>query len=704
MKSIKQQYIDLREGNMSQANFMRNLRMTMPQYITNVTSFDDSVRILKNKGILTEADIKMVAIEKEDIEDNIDTEEETSEDDMLSNVSVGGAEISNRANPKDGFSLGFFEEGLDESIDTDLDSLADELDTTQKETIVSIIKKMLRKGASKLNTSVPQGAPTNPKDPYDVGYDIMGGVSETLRENKLTIFGTDKAIKMLKSELRNNNVEFEIKGNKVMVDDSPKAKMAIKMVKEREGMQSIKLSESKNTLRENKDEKGKWTNTSGKSMYDQFKEIDNLNGHEVAQGIDWEMQCNPDMSKRDIVKKVIKNLKKNPIYYTMWDLSGVEGAEAEYMSKSSNPEDWQMQPLDKNMGNVVDKKLGMQPVKGIEKAKKDSDKGGETNKTIKGVELMSLIAKTVRGMKKMDATGEKMKKISVREGMESMNKINVNDEVKIDPEEIESINKPSKQVYSLPGKVNMELNSKEIYKVKSISGKDAVLVDSKGKDAGHVNMSSLIKVIDENKVAKLRERLKELIRKEIKEAAGAYGYGDAMSVDDINEVDDSNIYLVASPKKNSRELWSLFSNSENLFRAGYWKMTEEMFNRMMMPNNPSIYKFNNELWFVYTNRNGKLNVWPMNPKYKSVDVISTKNTKEEAVKDAANRAELVRADFRDSDKKLDTILNKAAGDIDSLVKQIGNDTKLGWDLYKRARVVDPSLADDLAQALNLFKK
>ena len=55
MKSIKQQYIDLMEGRMSQHNFMRSLRMTLPQYITNVTSFKDSVKILKNKGILSEA-------------------------------------------------------------------------------------------------------------------------------------------------------------------------------------------------------------------------------------------------------------------------------------------------------------------------------------------------------------------------------------------------------------------------------------------------------------------------------------------------------------------------------------------------------------------------------------------------------------------------------------------------------------------------
>jgi hypothetical protein len=54
MKSIANQYRDLKEGRMSQANFMRNLRMTMPQFVTNVTSFGDAIRILKNKSILNE--------------------------------------------------------------------------------------------------------------------------------------------------------------------------------------------------------------------------------------------------------------------------------------------------------------------------------------------------------------------------------------------------------------------------------------------------------------------------------------------------------------------------------------------------------------------------------------------------------------------------------------------------------------------------
>ena len=58
MKSIANQYRDLKEGKMTQQNFMRNLRMSMPQFITNVTSFGDAVRILKNKSILTETVIK----------------------------------------------------------------------------------------------------------------------------------------------------------------------------------------------------------------------------------------------------------------------------------------------------------------------------------------------------------------------------------------------------------------------------------------------------------------------------------------------------------------------------------------------------------------------------------------------------------------------------------------------------------------------
>ena len=54
MKNIQAQYTDLLEGKMSQANFLRNVRMQFPQYVSNVSSYEDSVKILKGKRILSE--------------------------------------------------------------------------------------------------------------------------------------------------------------------------------------------------------------------------------------------------------------------------------------------------------------------------------------------------------------------------------------------------------------------------------------------------------------------------------------------------------------------------------------------------------------------------------------------------------------------------------------------------------------------------
>jgi len=223
MKSVKQQYIDLQEGKMSQTQFLRNVRLTLPQYVTNVTSFNDSVRILKNKGILSEADTKS-------------------------------------------------SEG-----------------------------------------------------------------------------------------------------------------------------------------------EGKWKTVTGKDLYSHFKEIDNLNGQEVLAGVDYEMQKNCDLSKLEAQKIVIKNLKKNQFYYTSQNISGVEGYEIETMGSKEDAKARQMQYLEKNMSNVVDKKMGMKPVKGFENAKASSNKASkETNKSGE-IDIMSLVAKTVRGLVKMDATGEKAKKIVMKE-------------------------------------------------------------------------------------------------------------------------------------------------------------------------------------------------------------------------------------------------------------------------------------------------
>jgi hypothetical protein len=536
MKSIKQQYIDLREGRMSQANFMRNLRMTMPQYITNITSFNDSVKILKNKGILSE---------------------------MLDPTQA--EEIAKTA--------GSYKAAVDKLMDMGLSS--QEADKIANE---------------------------------------MYGEEDVSKE--------------------------EIPGDDEYMD------YEIWWVRE------DRFNESK-SLNEAKDEKTKWTNTSGKSMYDQFSEINNLNAQEVLVGIDYEREKNPELTKAAAAKIVVKNLKKNPIYYTASLMSGIEGYEAEYIGgKSAQPEAHQMQYLDKNMGNVVDKKRGMQPVKGIEKAKKDSDKGGETNKAVKGIELMSLIAKTVRGMKKMDATGEKMKKIAMKESFESWlsdkrgeemraaaasevhNGLKIGDNVKVNSEAARALDIDPKDVYKIQ-------SFRKIKPGSLMQSVDATIANDQGNtftinieylyEAGKV--ANTIFNRNANITAGLKsltkDDLMEMIREELREMADGY--------EPLSREDGSS-YVV-----NEVDIYGIAGNPE-----------EEMAARMARR--------------------------PID-KYEPLSITKA-----------------------DRDRDLDAMLEDAVYDMDSLVRQVGNDVKLGIALISRARVTNPSIVPGLRQALNLYNK
>jgi len=59
MKNITKQYQDLLEGKMSRDNFVRNARMQFPQFISPVTSIDDTIKILKSKRIIAEVEKEM---------------------------------------------------------------------------------------------------------------------------------------------------------------------------------------------------------------------------------------------------------------------------------------------------------------------------------------------------------------------------------------------------------------------------------------------------------------------------------------------------------------------------------------------------------------------------------------------------------------------------------------------------------------------
>ena len=55
MKSIFDQYKSVNEGILSESQFLRNVKMALPKFISPTTSFKDATIILKSKGIITEA-------------------------------------------------------------------------------------------------------------------------------------------------------------------------------------------------------------------------------------------------------------------------------------------------------------------------------------------------------------------------------------------------------------------------------------------------------------------------------------------------------------------------------------------------------------------------------------------------------------------------------------------------------------------------
>jgi hypothetical protein len=361
MKSVKQQFIDLKEGKMTQAQFMRNIRMSLPQYVTNVSSFEDTIKILKNKAILNEADIK-------------DKNQEKLEQYDQYTYTLNGKEVF----PE----LAFFNNILKAELDDNIYRIS--------EPVNGVVELNPIKGKTGMYTEADiYGIAGDPEAEAERKSADIGIKPTQTPEEK---YGVDKRID-----------QFELNFLKKMYSKTPTEKLK-KMIDDLE--QRMSLNESYTT------------NTSGKELYSKFSEINNLNGQEVLIGIDYEMIKNCDLTKNEATKIVIKNLKKNPIYYTAQDMSAVENYELKYIGgKSANAEARRMQPYAAD--KVIDKKMGMQLVKGVEKVKASSNKAHkETNKPEGTIKMMSLVAKSSRGVKKMDATGEKMKKLALKENQD----------------------------------------------------------------------------------------------------------------------------------------------------------------------------------------------------------------------------------------------------------------------------------------------
>jgi hypothetical protein len=285
MKTLNEQYQLIKEGKGHKGVFLNEAKRQFPNYIRNAATFEETTTILKQKGVINENLVGLSPIntietsKKESFELAFEKFIEEAKDPQIKAKEVKGKTVKSQEEDEKAElkkSSKQVEEdlakGYDHSDKKNLDNViygqlmkgyyAEMKDPKNEdktmEQIRDIVLKNLEKdpthyvkdgqfGVKGLGYVTEHPGLGTPKEP--TGKYKASGYGD-LKESKLTLSGTDKAIKMLKSELKNNKVEFETEGNKVIVDDSPKTKMAIKMVKERTGMQSLKLNES--ILAENK--------------------------------------------------------------------------------------------------------------------------------------------------------------------------------------------------------------------------------------------------------------------------------------------------------------------------------------------------------------------------------------------------------------------------------------------------------------------
>jgi hypothetical protein len=395
MKSIANQYRDLKEGRMTQSNFMRNLRMSMPQYITNVTSFNDAVKILRNKSILTEAEINELspqtkynaaqkAASKSYMSDN------PSDSDRKKSIRQGNKFIEEidpvlkKAVIDFGKSLGFETKIEKGATGNKLEPIVQIL--MGKELRAPEIKVIIRKGTDKIEGRLPNEAAER----------RLGNLIKQIQQKELDVKLKDVD---LKEGYADEAPSYDYNGKKLYVDnqsgepDAPGGTVSlydeddneytgIISSIDREGMifvdeESIKPvaggedeDEMSDLIRrigqeeeEEKAIKGGFgiqdPLEEGRKKKESKKELhpNAIHPQELRMGIKVELEHTDDLDK---AKKIaLDHLAENPFYYTALKLSGIESPSA---PKVKAPVEKKTRKK-KEAVELVDKANAMQKVK-----------------------------------------------------------------------------------------------------------------------------------------------------------------------------------------------------------------------------------------------------------------------------------------------------------------------------------------------------
>jgi hypothetical protein len=351
MKSIANQYCDLKEGKMTQQNFMRNLRMSLPQFITNVTSFGDAVRILKNKSIITEAPtFKSKPEETPKVQDGNTVELDGMLRDLYGKPFLGGYFLNYDKSP----------------VELVLHISKEPSQSGQKTSdIEKLGTAVLFKDSEWSFDGVRVGA--NEQETLDKITALAFPTQNEMNEPKEKETGDEELDAILQGIETEKAGEEEVKSQYDIAEfhsGNPNDKYVVKQSGDkwevREGGVLVDTFDSKEEAQKMADEKNAAQELNeAKKKEEKNYNVQQANPTELRLGIRTELECDSDMELDKAKEIAYKNIAKDPIYYTTLKLSGLEAHPKKVKGEKAAP----AKKAKKESAQLVDLVNGMQKVK-----------------------------------------------------------------------------------------------------------------------------------------------------------------------------------------------------------------------------------------------------------------------------------------------------------------------------------------------------
>ena len=337
MKPIQNQYQDLLEGKMSKHNFLNNVKSTLSQYVSRGNSYEDAISILKSKRIIFENNVTSQQIQDK-YNEMFGKNSQTTFTDVAKALGISEPEIA-----------------------------AALFISPFKENKVNKEAKI-----SKLQFSQIK------KD--DILQNKFSGTKYTVIEPG------DRSIVIQQGD-DGKEIEVATLNNYELVSNTDN-KYDQEIINRYDREQEKHALPGGNTL-ENKNSFDKVLNrlSEGTATLNKFtNEIDTVNPIEYRNGVSYEVDLAGDFSGEGLqnaVKKVLKNLKKDPIYYT--------NLKAEATKKINNKKVVSSEYTELKKDNQIDKLNQLKSIvkKEIANTKTSLSKQEKASKAMpKGVKLM----------------------------------------------------------------------------------------------------------------------------------------------------------------------------------------------------------------------------------------------------------------------------------------------------------------------------